>query len=96
MTCNVCGPNFYGRCPHAPAIPSPRSEPMPRTIEGYEDQQKREGELILRMKDEISKLKARNDRLEKKLLQRKTYTEADWDKYYKESRDDENLQGRTV
>jgi len=43
---------------------------MPKTIEYYEAQQEREGKLILEMKAEISYLKVRNDRLEKKLLQR--------------------------
>ena len=47
-----------------------RHEPMPQTIEYYKAQQKREGKLILEMKEEISDLKVRNDRLEKKLLKR--------------------------
>lgn len=80
-TCTICGPNFYGACTHY--IPMPelvfidrprvlgRHEPMPQTIEGYKEQQRREGELILKMKDEISALKTRNDRLTKKLLYRK-------------------------
>ena len=47
-----------------------RHEPMPQTIEYYKAQQEREGKLILEMKAEISKLKVRNDSLEKKLLKR--------------------------
>jgi hypothetical protein len=47
-----------------------RREPMPQTIEYYKAQQEREGKLILEMKAEISDLKVRADRLEKKLLKR--------------------------
>lgn len=84
MSCNICGDNFYGICPHQPTkvdqglnrvlegvLTPPRGEPMPRTIEHYIARGDRDQELILKMKDEISNLKVRNDRLEKKLLQRK-------------------------
>lgn len=47
-----------------------KGQPMPKTIEYYKAQQEREGKLILEMKSEISDLKVRNDRLEKKLLKR--------------------------
>ena len=71
--CEECGECLmYCACDSNPLnVPVlERREPMPKTIEYYEAQQEREGKLILEMKDEISDLKVRNDRLEKKLLQR--------------------------
>jgi len=48
-----------------------RHEPMPQTIEYYKAQQEREGELILKMKEEISRYKARINTLEQKLASKK-------------------------
>jgi len=61
---------FVNEC--GEVITPPKGEPMPKTIEHFIKRGDSDQELILNQKEEISALKVRNDRLESKLMKKRT------------------------